>query len=77
MAGMYSKLWRRDRARLYLYCRIIPSFQHPEIIIVGLNPDLSHDLLSGMVDEIKKGKPFESGKCYSDHHPSQQVIVPA
>lgn len=42
------------------------TFKHPEIIIVGLNPDLAHDLLSSMVEEIRKGKLFSSGRFYSD-----------
>lgn len=42
------------------------TFKHPEIVIIGLNPDLSHDLLSGMVEEIRNEKPFSSGHFYSD-----------
>jgi hypothetical protein len=42
------------------------TFKHPEIIIVGLNPDPAHDLLSGMVEEIRKEKPFSSDRFYSD-----------
>jgi len=35
------------------------SFNHPEIMIFGLNKDTMHALLSDIADEIKQGRVFE------------------
>lgn len=42
------------------------SFQHPEIIIIGLDLDLGHELINLIGDEIREGVRFESGEFYED-----------
>lgn len=42
------------------------SFGHPEIIIVGLNNELTHLLINNMGEDIKQGKVYSHGKFYPD-----------
>src|SRR5688572_24743948 len=42
------------------------TFNHPEIIIVGLKLDLAHILINDIGEDIKKGLKFESGKFYDN-----------
>ena len=45
---------------------LFKSFGHPEIIIVGLDLDLGHELINLMGDEIREGVKFEAGQYYDD-----------
>ena len=40
------------------------SYNHPEVIIVGLKKDLCHILFNNMNYEIKKGKEYLAGQFY-------------
>lgn len=42
------------------------TFNHPEIIFIGLKLDLAHILINNIGEDIKTGKKFESGKLYDD-----------
>ena len=42
------------------------TYKHPEIIFIGLKPDLAHLLISNMAYDIQHGKPYESSKMYPD-----------
>lgn len=42
------------------------KFDHPEIIITGMNHETSHALLGIFVDRIAQGKTFEAGKDYPE-----------
>jgi len=41
------------------------TFNHPEIVIVGLKPDLAHLLINNIGEDLKKGKTYRSGQFYS------------
>ena len=40
------------------------TFNHPEIIIIGLNLDLSHNIINDIGDDIKRGTMFNPDKFY-------------
>lgn len=40
------------------------SFKHPEIVIIGLKPDLAHLLINNMGEDIKNGKIYLSSQYY-------------
>src|SRR6266576_3520794 len=42
------------------------TFNHPEIVVFGLNADLMHSMINFMGTDIRSGKRFEEGKPYSD-----------
>lgn len=42
------------------------TFGHPEIIIIGLDMDLAHELINLMGDEISAGGSFTAGEFYED-----------
>lgn len=42
------------------------TFKHPEIIIIGLNPDNAHILINNIGHDLKAGKKYESEKYYED-----------
>ncbi|MCC6372752.1 MAG: DUF4262 domain-containing protein [Bacteroidia bacterium] len=42
------------------------TFNHPEILIVGLNLDLAHSLINNIGEDIRAGKIFLSGQFYSN-----------
>jgi hypothetical protein len=42
------------------------SYQHPEIVIFGLNLDIMHKIVNNIGDEVKKGATFEPGKEYQE-----------
>lgn len=42
------------------------SFKHPEIVIIGLRPELAHVLVNNIGEDIKNGLKLESGKFYSN-----------
>lgn len=39
------------------------SFGHPELLIMGLPQNVSHGILSGAVDEIRRGMVFHAEAC--------------
>lgn len=45
---------------------LFKTFNHPELIIVGLNLDSAHILINNMGDDIKRGKHFRSGLMYPE-----------
>lgn len=42
------------------------TFNHPEIIIVGLKLDLIHTLINNIGHDIQNGKVFKSGNFHAD-----------
>ena len=42
------------------------SFEHPEIIIIGLKFELLHLLINNIGEDIRGGKKYESGEFYPD-----------
>lgn len=38
---------------------LFDNFSHPEIIIVGLDPELSHDIINGLAVEVAEGNVFK------------------
>jgi hypothetical protein len=45
---------------------LFKTFNHPEIIIIGLKLDLAHILINNIGEDIKKGKQYHSGQLYTD-----------
>ncbi|MBK8110785.1 MAG: DUF4262 domain-containing protein [Saprospiraceae bacterium] len=45
---------------------LFKTFNHPEIIIIGLKPDLAHILINNIGEDIKKGKQYQSALLYTD-----------
>jgi hypothetical protein len=45
---------------------LFKTFKHPEIIIIGLKPDLAHILINNIGEDIKKGTQYQSGQLYTD-----------
>ena len=41
------------------------TFNHPEIVIVGLKPDLGHLLINNIGEDIKSGKVYQPRQFYS------------
>jgi len=41
-------------------------FKHPEIILFGLNPDISQQIINGIGKIVEAGKPFEMNRDYAD-----------
>lgn len=42
------------------------SYEHPELEVIGLPPDLGGDLLAGLVERVKSGQRLRSGDFFSD-----------
>lgn len=42
------------------------TFGLPEIIIIGLPPDLTHDLINIIGEDLREGNVYKSGNYYSD-----------
>ncbi len=42
------------------------SYQHPEIVIFGLDLEVMHKIVNNLGDEVKKGKTFGPGKEYQE-----------
>ena len=42
------------------------NFNHPEVIIIGLKPDLMKHMVSWIGEDVKKGLTFEPEKEYAD-----------
>jgi hypothetical protein len=42
------------------------NFNHPEIVVFGLNPDLMHSIINSVGDDVRSGKRFEDGKQYPE-----------
>jgi hypothetical protein len=42
------------------------TFNHPEIVIIGLNPDLAHVLINNIGEDIKNGITYQSGQFYAE-----------
>ena len=38
------------------------TFNHPEIVVFGLNSQLMHSIINSVGDDIRDGKSFEEGK---------------
>lgn len=45
---------------------LFESYLHPEIIIIGLDHDLSHTLINNMAHDIKNGKAFTAKEFHED-----------
>lgn len=45
---------------------LFKTFNHPEIIIVGLKLDLAHLLINNIGEDIKNGRTYQSGQFYPD-----------
>jgi hypothetical protein len=45
---------------------LFENYAHPEVIIIGLKPELSHRLLNNMAYDIKEGKTFSTGEFHED-----------
>jgi len=41
-------------------------FKHPEIILFGLDPDISQQIINGIGKIVEAGKPFEMNRDYAD-----------
>jgi hypothetical protein len=42
------------------------TYNHPEILIIGLKQELIHSIINSIGDEVKKGNKFESKSFYSN-----------
>lgn len=42
------------------------TYQHPEIIMIGLKRELAHILINNIAFDIKEGKTYKGGQFYSD-----------
>ena len=42
------------------------TFNHPEVVVFGLNDDLMHSVINSVGDDVRAGKRFEEGKQYSN-----------
>jgi hypothetical protein len=45
---------------------LFKKFNHPEILIVGLDLDIAHELINEIGEYIGKGRNYESGRLYAD-----------
>jgi hypothetical protein len=45
---------------------LFKTYNHPEILIVGLNLDLAHTLINNIGEDIKNGKIFRADEFYND-----------
>lgn len=55
------------------------NFEHPEVILFGLPPDVAIDLLNGLADEVDDGKQFVDGTKHDGllaNYPVRFVAVP-
>ena len=43
---------------------LFATFDHPEIVVVGLPGDTAHHLINNLAEEIKEGETFEAGARY-------------
>jgi hypothetical protein len=43
---------------------LFATFDHPEIVVVGLPGDTAHHLINNLAEEIKEGASFEAGCRY-------------
>lgn len=56
------------------------TYQHPEVLVLGLAPEVASDLLEGLTDEIDAGRAFAAGaKCEGlvAHYPVWFGVVTA
>jgi len=61
------KVLEDDRGPGFAYSvGLFKNFEHPEIIIIGLKPDLAHILINNIGEDIKNGKRYDSGQLYAD-----------
>ena len=42
------------------------SYNHPEILVMGIKPENAHAILCSMIEEIKNKKTYKKGKIYTD-----------
>lgn len=42
------------------------TFGAPELLVIGLPPDVAHEIINIIGDDIASGKKYESGRYYSD-----------
>ena len=54
---------------------LFKTFNHPEIIIIGLKLDLAHLLINNIGEDIRSGKTFSSGKFYKDILDSYECLM--
>jgi hypothetical protein len=45
---------------------LFESYNHPEVIIIGLRQDLMHQLINNMANDIKNGKVYQPLNYYPD-----------
>jgi hypothetical protein len=45
---------------------LFATFEHPEIVVVGLPADTAQRLINNIADEIRDGNVFEAGTAYDD-----------
>ena len=45
---------------------LFKSYNHPEIIFIGMDQQLSHSLINNIASDIKNGEKFEANKYYPD-----------
>jgi len=56
-----------DKGPEFAYsCGLFHSYQHPEIIILGLDLDIMHKVINNIGREVKGGSRFEPGNEYQD-----------
>jgi hypothetical protein len=42
------------------------NFNHPEVVVFGLNSDLMHSIIKSVCDNVRSGKRFEDGRQYPE-----------
>src|SRR5262245_35818580 len=42
------------------------NFQHPEILVFGLDLDLMHHIVNAIGEDARRGKKFEANESYAD-----------
>jgi len=61
------KIFEADKGPGFVYSvGLFKTYNHPEIIIVGLKLDLAHILINNIGEDIKNGLRFQSGQMYND-----------
>lgn len=58
-------VWEDENGPGFCYSiGLFENYAHPEIIIIGLRPELAHTLLNNMAFDIKQGKTFTPGEFH-------------
>lgn len=42
------------------------NFDHPEVVVFGLNSDLMHSIINSVGEDVRSGKRFEDGQQYPE-----------